>query len=252
MDRTIFDAHFHIINPDFPLVENQGYMPEPFLFDDYLAQAQPLGINGGAVVSGSFQTFDQAYLIEALDKLGPRFVGVTRLPATISDAEIVDLYERNVRGVRFNIARLGEGDAESLVSLAQRVYELVGWHVELYVDTVRLEGLLDMIEALPAVCIDHLGLSADGLQLLLQLVRDGARVKASGFGRVDFAVDKALRKLYEANPEALMFGTDLPSTRAPRPFTAADIDLIESVLDEEGAERVLRTNAEEFYGIGYS
>ena len=35
---------------------------------------------GGAVVSGSFQGFDQSYLLDALDQLGPSFVGVTQLP----------------------------------------------------------------------------------------------------------------------------------------------------------------------------
>ncbi len=27
---TLFDAHFHIIDPRFPLQENDGYLPEPF------------------------------------------------------------------------------------------------------------------------------------------------------------------------------------------------------------------------------
>ncbi len=249
MIGKLFDAHFHIINPDFPLVENQGFLPEPFLIEDYLAQARPLGIDGGAVVSGSFQAFDQEYLIDALDKLGPHFVGVTNLPATVSDADIIRLHEHNIRALRFNLFRLGDVDADLLVAFARRVHELVGWHVELYANAGRLDGLADVIAALPAVSIDHLGLSADGLPVLERLVKEGVRVKATGFGRVDFSIEDALRSLYEAAPAALMFGTDLPSTRAPRPFAPADIDLIESVLDAEGVERVLRRNAEQFYRI---
>ncbi len=46
-----------------------------------------------------------------------------------------------------------------------------------------------------------------------------------------------------------MFGTDLPGTRAPRPFTPDDITLIESTLGADALRRVLHDNAMEFYRI---
>ncbi|MGC1332472.1 amidohydrolase family protein, partial [Pseudomonas sp.] len=73
MSRQVFDAHCHIIDPRFPLVANEGYLPPTYTVDDYLAQAAPLGVCGGAVVSGSFQAFDQTYLLDALARLGPGF-----------------------------------------------------------------------------------------------------------------------------------------------------------------------------------
>ena len=75
----IFDAHFHIIDPHFPLVPNQGFLPEPFTVDDYRARVADLGVAGGAVVSGSFQAFDQSYLVDSLRRLGPGFVGVANV-----------------------------------------------------------------------------------------------------------------------------------------------------------------------------
>ena len=63
--RRLFDSHFHVIDHRFPLVANQGYTPPPFSLADYRAAANPLGIQGGAVVSGSFQAFDQSYLLAA-------------------------------------------------------------------------------------------------------------------------------------------------------------------------------------------
>ncbi|WP_372512310.1 amidohydrolase family protein, partial [Mycolicibacterium gadium] len=72
---TVFDAHFHIIDPRFPLVPNNGYLPEAFTVADYRMRVDPLDITGGAVVSGSFQAFDQSYLKDALAQLGPGFVG---------------------------------------------------------------------------------------------------------------------------------------------------------------------------------
>jgi len=46
---------------------------------------------------------------------------------------------------------------------------------------------------------------------------------------------------------ALMFGTDLPSTRAPRPFSAADIDLLGETLGHHEAAKVLHDNAVALY-----
>lgn len=249
MSRRLFDAHFHIIGADFPLIENQGFLPEPFTVSDYLEQVSPLGVEAGVVVSGSFQAFDQSYLLDALGRLGPHFVGVTQLPFVATDTEILWLSECNIRAVRFNLVRLGIVDVNRLAAFARRVHELAGWHVELYVDTGKIDSLMDMVESLPAVSIDHLGLSAEGLPVLKQLVKKGVHVKVSGFGRLDFPVAEALGELYRTNPDALMFGSDLPSTRAQRPFDPADIELIESTLDAEGAEKVLRTNAERFYHL---
>ena len=130
MRRRIFDSHLHIIDPAFPLAPNNGYLPHPFTTDDYLLVAQPLGIKGGAVVSGSFQAFDQSYLLSALQRLGPGFVGVTQLPASVSDEEIIRLDEKGVRAVRFNMKRGGSESVAHLESLARRVFDLAGWHVE--------------------------------------------------------------------------------------------------------------------------
>ena len=92
-----------------------------------------------------------------------------------------------------------------------------------------------------------LGLSKSGLDALLGLVERGAHVKATGFGRVDFDVNGALREIYSANPHSLMFGTDLPSTRAPRPYSDEDLLLISETLGGEMAKKVLYENAIAFY-----
>jgi predicted TIM-barrel fold metal-dependent hydrolase len=60
-------------------------------------------------------------------------------------------------------------------------------------------------------------------------------------------VRPALTDLYAANPRALMFGTDLPSTRAPRPYQDADYTLVLETLGAEKASNVFYKNAVEFY-----
>lgn len=243
----IFDAHLHIIDPRFPLQENEGYLPPPFTVADYRARTANLNVIGGAVVSGSFQGFDQDYLTAALAELGDGFVGVTQLPAATPDSEILRLDEAGVRALRFNVRRGGSEDIDRLEAFANRVYDLAGWHVELYIDSTRLDDLYDTLLRLPAVSIDHLGLSARGLPSLLRLVERGLYVKATGFGRVDFDVAETLRALCDANPYAVMFGSDLPSTRAPRPFSDSDISLIINALGDDMARRVLCDNAKILY-----
>ncbi len=243
----IFDSHFHIFDKQFPISPNQGFIPEEFTCDDYKKQTKDMNIIGGTIVSGSFQKFDQTYLIAALEKMGSGFTGVTQLPISTGHEELLRLHKAGVRGVRFNFRRGLSTNIEGLESFANRIYELFKWHVELYIDSKELEGLFDKILRLPAVVIDHLGLSKAGFSTLLKLVERGVKVKASGFGRVDFDSVEAIRKLIQVNPQSVMFGTDLPSTRAPRPFQKQDIEMIAQAFDVQDARNILYKNALSFY-----
>lgn len=243
----MFDAHFHIIDYRYPIYENQGYLPPNYVVENYREITKDLHILGGAVVSGSFQGFDQSYLIDALNKLGPSFCGVTQLPFTVSDEEIIKLNQAGVKALRFNIRRGGSEDLSNLDYLARRVYDLVGWHSELYIDAKDLPDITATIESLPAISIDHLGLSEEGLPHLLRLADQGVRVKATGFGRVELNVTSTLKSIYDVNPDALMFGTGLPSTRAKRPFEYADIEMIMELFDKIAIDKIMYFNAWNWY-----
>ncbi|WP_221761412.1 amidohydrolase family protein [Salibacterium salarium] len=245
----LFDAHLHIIDPRFPIEPNQGYTPPVFRVQDYVSQAKDLSIKGGAVVSGSFQGYDQTYLTDALARLGPGFVGVTQLPPETTEKEVLYLNEKGVRGIRFNLKRGGEAQISHIKRLAESVYHWAGWHTELYMDAAMLKELRPVIKTLPAVSIDHLGLTNTGFETLLSFAAEGGRVKATGFGRVNFDVKQALQLLYRENPEALLFGTDLPSTRAPRSFRGSDIAIIKDALGEKESRQVLYKNAKRWYRI---
>ncbi|MCJ1778194.1 amidohydrolase family protein [Mammaliicoccus sciuri] len=243
----IFDAHFHIIDFNYEVKENNGYMPPSYLTEDYQEETQNMNIAGGAIVSGSFQGFDQQYLLKALNDLGHNFCGVTQLPYSVSDEEIVSLNDKGVRALRFNFKRGGSEDLSHLSDFAKRVHDLVGWHSELYIDSKNLPDIEETILSLPAVSIDHLGLSKEGLPNLLRLVDKGVHVKATGFSRVDLNVQDTLKEIYHANPDALMFGTDLPSTRAPNRFTFEDIQLVQDTFDDTAAHKIFYQNAKEWY-----
>ena len=245
----IFDSHMHIIDPHFPLIPNQGYLPDYFTCEDYRERTAAFEVIGGAIVSGSFQGSDQTYLLNALKRLGTGFVGVTQFPATTPDEQILELNAAGVRAIRFNLRRGGPEALERLEEMARRVFDLAGWHTELYVDARDLPELESCVLALPKVSIDHLGLSKEGFNTLLRLVEGGVYVKATGFGRVDFDVSEALRAIYARNPATLLFGTDLPSPRAPHPFLDTDIALVMETLGEQEGNQVLYENALAFYRV---
>ncbi len=245
----VFDCHLHIIERGYPLFENNGYIPDEYTVDNYLSRVSDYDIKGGVVVSGSFQGFDQTYLVNALRKLGSRFVGVTQLPVTSTDDEILKLSEIGVRAVRFNLNRGGSAGVNDLVTMATRIYDLAGWHVELYLGPKSLNVIKEKIPLLPKVCIDHVAISKSNLEILLPLIREGLTIKATGFGRLDMDIPETLKRIHEISPDALMFGTDLPSTRAPRIYSDQDLLTIVEALGERESKKVMSQNALKFYDM---
>lgn len=251
---SVVDAHFHVIDPRFPLVANQGYLPPAFTAMDYRDRVAGLGIDGGVVVSGSFQAFDQGYLVAALAELGPGFAGVTNLPAEVDAAEILELDRAGVRAVRVNLYRGGSAGLADLDRLARRVHEIAGWHTELYLDAADLPTLAPVLSRLPQVTIDHLAMSDDPSGRLLDLVSAGVVVKATGFGRMTVAdPDALMAAIVRAAPGGLMFGTDLPSTRADVPFQNDDMARVAEAVasvDPGLVPAVMGENARRLYRLG--
>jgi hypothetical protein len=193
--------------------------------DDYRAAAPEF--TGGAVVAGSFHGFDQSWLLAALDALGPGYVGIAQLPPTVTDEEILALDRAGVRGIRFNLRRGGSLDLD----LAVRVHDLAGWHTEVYADDLPAHEA--RLRAIPRLCVDHLGMSDEGLAAAARL---GATVKATP----RFAGD-----LRAVDPGRLLFGTDLPGTRSPRRFEPADLERVAAI-----APAALDENPRAWYRLG--
>ncbi len=222
-------------------------MPDEFKICDYQALTKEFNVCGGAIISGSFHGFNQDYLIATLNQFGSSFCGVTQLPFNVTDEQIITLNNKGIKAIRFNIKRTGPQNIGQIEYLAKRVYDLANWHSEFYVGPKDFIELLPLLTKLPAVSIDHLGLSQEISTHMLTLIDKGVRVKASGFGRVDFNVKSALQSMFSVNPDAVMFGTDLPSTRSKQPFNSKDIELIQEAFDDNSAAKILFSNAINWY-----
>jgi len=243
----LFDAHFHIIILEFPQVANNGYLPPRFTAEDYRHETDHYDSIGGAIVSGSFQAFDQAYLMDALRTMGSNYYGVANIPADIMEEELDRLQQANVVAVRFNVKRGGSEKIGHIEKLSNYLFDKYGWHTELYIDSKALSGLKSTLQNIPQFSIDHLGLSSDGLADVYHWVEKGARVKATGFGRIDFDPIPVMKTIYQINPEALMFGTVLPSTRAKVPFSDRDVQLVKDNFSADELENIFYKNALAWY-----
>jgi predicted TIM-barrel fold metal-dependent hydrolase len=243
----LFDAHLHIFDPGVALAGNQGFVPEPFTVADYRARTRGLGVVGGTVVAASTQGTDPAPLIAAAAALGPRFVVVAEAHPAQGEATLAALAAAGVRGVRFNLFRGAAFDIPGMLAHAGRAASH-GLHAELYADAAGLGPHVEALAALPAgVALDHLGMTEAGLAVTCALAAAGVKVKATGFGRVALDVPRALERLAAVSPSCLMAATDLPSTRAARPFADADLALIARVLGADLARAALHDTAAAFY-----
>lgn len=241
----MFDAHFHVFDPAYPLVANQGFVPEPFTAAQYRARVASLGVVGGAVVAASPQGPDPAPLAAAACALGARFVVVAAADPARDDAALAALAAAGVRGVRFNLYRDPAWTIGTMLDHARRA-AAHGLHAEIYADAALLAPHVEALARLRLV-IDHLGMTEAGLPVTCDLARAGAKVKATGFGRVRLDPATALEAIAKAAPDALMAATDLPSMRADRPFADSDIALIERVLGPALARAALHDTAAAFY-----
>jgi hypothetical protein len=227
---------------------NAGHVPPPYSVAEYRAAAEPLGITGGAIVAGSVQGGDPAPLLAAAAALGPRFVVVAQADPGMADAAMAALAKAGVRGLRYSLYRGQWSDPLAVAAHAMRA-AAHGLHAEIYADAAVLAPAVTALARLPALAIDHLGMTEAGLPVVLDLAATGAKVKATGFGRVALDVPRALERIAARSPTALMFATDLPSVRAVRPFGPEDIDLLRSVLGPALAGPALGPTAAAFYRL---
>jgi len=85
---------------------------------------------------------------------------------------------------------------------------------------------------------------------LKKIVYANIPIRVTGFGRVGYERDEIqelISTLYSENPNSLMFGSDLPSTRAKERFSYDDIQLIQETVGKKAQDRIFFENAEKWY-----
>ncbi|HEU5293588.1 MAG TPA: amidohydrolase family protein, partial [Burkholderiaceae bacterium] len=178
---------------------------------------------------------DNRAMVDAVKSSGGRARGVATVRRDVTDAQLREMHDAGVRGVRFNfVKRLVDfTPKDELLEIAGRIQGL-GWHVVIYFEAPDLPELWDFFTALPTtVVVDHMGRPdvgkpVDGPEfaLFLKFMREHPNVwsKVSCPERLSLSGPPALdgernayrdvvpfaRHVVEAFPDRVLWGTDWP------------------------------------------
>lgn len=231
------DAHCHVFGPgaQFPYAPERKYTPCDASKEQLFALRDHLGFDKNVIVQATCHGADNRALVDALLASKGRARGVATVKRSVTDAQLRELHDAGVRGVRFNfVKRLVDfTPKDELLEIAHRIKPL-GWHVVIYFEAVDLPELWDFFSALPTdVVVDHMGRPdvgkpVDGpeFELFVKYMREHPNVwcKVSCPERLSVKGPKALngeqrayldvvpfaQRIVLTFPDRVLWGTDWP------------------------------------------
>jgi predicted TIM-barrel fold metal-dependent hydrolase len=223
------DTHVHVFDgARFPFVATRVYTPEPASLAELQALHRALHVERVVVVHPSVYGTDNSCSLDAIRQLGSRARGVALIDDKTTDAQLVEMHQAGMRGVRVNLETGGTTDpveGKRRFDFAARRAQAHDYHVQIYTRPSVILGMRSTLEASPVPLVfDHFGgaegsagLNQPGFDVLLNLVRSGkAYIKISGAYRGSSAApayaDMApfAKAFIAANPQRVLWGTDWP------------------------------------------
>ena len=223
------DAHCHVFGPGniFPFAPERKYTPGDASKDMLFALRDHLGFSRNVIVQASCHGKDNTALVDALQSSNGLARGIAVVHPDISDAELQELHDAGVRGVRFNfVKRLVDATPKQVfLDIAAKIQPL-GWHIIVYFEAPDLEELIPFLKTLPGiVVVDHMGrpdvsqpLDHPDFQRFVSLMEEMPNLwtKVSCPERLTVAgppyedVIPFQRYLVERFPDRVLWGTDWP------------------------------------------
>lgn len=260
------DAHAHVVSPDFdkyPLISNRTYTPVPASEEKYLNMLSQLGMQRGVLVQISTYGTDNRYMLKTLMRHPKELRGIAVVDKSISRAELQEMHDQGVRGVRINTLFKGGIGYDQVEAIADLIGPF-GWHLQFLMSVRDLPELMPIFSRLPVPgVVDHIGYvqtssSIDGpeFQALCQLVQEsGWWVKLSGAYRMGAPLDQLeettpfARQLFELAPGRMVWGSDWPHVHVnPMPDTGMLLNLLRSwIPNKQDLYRVLVENPARLY-----
>lgn len=245
------DCHTHVFGDHrrFPFAAGRTYTPEPASVGEMRALHRALHTTRVVIVQPSVYGTDNACTLDAIKQLGPAARGIAVIDEQTPDAALESMDHGGIRGIRINLATVGQTDAEAGRRRFNAAVARIGkrrWHVQMYTQLSVIEAMHQEIAASPVpVVFDHFGgaqaaggLSQRGFDVLLDLVRSGrAYVKVSAPYRgstaaPDFADMAPLAKaLVAANVQRVLWGTDWPHPDTTPGRAATDTSPLRQIDD---------------------
>ena len=261
------DTHAHVFGPSsqYPYTPNRTYTPPDALLEQYIDLHNTLGIQRGVLVQPSVYGTDNRAMLDAMAQLGDRYRAVAVVPADISMAELRQLHQQGVRGIRVNLLFKGGINFDDMKVLAGKIRQL-DWHLQVLVDVSDFDNLFEVLMKLEVpIVVDHmghmpaqLGTGHEGFSTLLRLLDTGqCWVKLSGSYRITEQdstpytnVQPVARRLIDHRLDRMVWGSDWPHPcfNRPMPNDGALLDMLAQWAPEETErERILVTNPAKLY-----
>lgn len=230
------DAHFHVFGPPgrYAYGTDIRYTPPHEPWEKYQPLAKRLGFERFVFVQPSAYGFNNDCMLDTMRAIDPNFRrGIVDIDeTTISDAELDELDELGVRGIRVNVSPVRKPEAGLAESMLPRIARLtalsleLGWHLDFLTPGWLVGELMPTLRELPITfTVAHLGLfpakdgvEQAGFQDFLKLVGDGSKrcfVKLTGVYRFSTApgfadVAPFAKALMATAPNQLIWGSDFP------------------------------------------
>ena len=239
------DCHAHVFRRDLPMPDSRrapsGYDATP---EDYLRKLDENKMTHGVLIQPSFLGTDNSYLMSALRKYPQRLRGVAVVDPRISVADLNQMQQAGVVGIRLNLVGLPTPDFSSAAwkNLLSEI-KARRWQVEVHRSARELPTVLDpLMLAGVNVVVDHFGrpdeqsgVNDPGFRYLMSLgssrqvwvkVSAPYRNGANGVGEATALQALPLLKTH-FGLDRLVWGSDWPHT------------LFESKADYSGQRRLL-------------
>ncbi len=260
------DCHHHIFDPRFPWAPGDTRNLPAATVKDYQHFRQRLGLQRNVIVQPSSYGDDNRCLLAALRYFGGEARGEAVITPAISDAQLDELAEAGVTGIRFNFGAKAVTTPDMILPLAHRVAER-GWHIQFHAPADTLLELKPFIEKVPnRIVIDHFfrlpqptPMVHPAWRFAWELIDKGnCWVKLSALYHQSAVADVAdmsavIQAFISQATERVLYGSDWPhpnliSANKPMPDDALILNrLFEWAQNTYCRHRLFVANAEEFY-----
>lgn len=264
------DSHCHIYGPfdRFPLPDDRSFTPHAAPETALRRLHDKFGFARAVIVQSQGHGFDHRPLLDALRTGEGRYRGVALIRPATTDAEIADMAEAGVCGVRFSfMAHLGGAPDRGVVRATIDRVRPYGWHIALHVAGSGLLEIEDFIRTIEApVIIDHmarptlLDASHAPVEAALKRLLDTGNVwvKLSGADRISRSgapyddVVLLASGLARHAPDRVLWGSDWPhvNLHGSMPDDGDLVDLIGAIAPSDAMrQRLLVGNPATVFGF---
>jgi 2-pyrone-4,6-dicarboxylate lactonase len=224
------DAHCHVFGPanTFPFAPERKYTPCDAGKEVLFALRDHLGFSRNVIVQATCHGSNNDAMVDALRASNGRARGVATVEPSVSEAQLHELHDAGVRGVRFNyVRRLVDPEDDSYY---RRIVEKIAplkWHVVVYFEAQDLAEKWSLFTSFPTpLVIDHIGrpdvskpVDGDEFNLFVRFMAENHNVwaKVTCPERLTLSRDGDFedtvpfyRRVVDEFPDRVLWGTDWP------------------------------------------